>query len=61
MHLEFSYHDIENVNRLISVFGTILKTGYSDTISFDVEIDSELETVFKEKLIEATSNRITVK
>jgi uncharacterized YigZ family protein len=61
MHLEFGYHDIENVNRLVSVFGTILKTGYSDTISFDVEIDLELETVFKEKLIEATSNRITVK
>ncbi|MDG6242908.1 MAG: YigZ family protein [Methanolobus sp.] len=61
MHLEFGYNDIENVKWLVSGFGTILKTEYSDTISFDVEIDSELETVFKEKLIEATSNRITIK
>ncbi|WP_094226764.1 IMPACT family protein [Methanolobus psychrotolerans] len=61
MYIESDYSDIEIVNKVVSEYGTVLNTDYSDVALFTIEIESELEAVFLEKITNATKNRVTIK
>lgn len=61
MSLEANYSDAEIVAKITKLYGIILDTVYSDMVSFNVEIKSEFESEFAEKIISITKNRVTVK
>lgn len=56
------YSDMDTVIRLVEEYdGTIIKTDYTDTVQFMIEMNSELADNFMEKLINVTRNRVTIK
>lgn len=61
VYIESDYSDIEMVNKVVSEYGTVLNMDYSDVALFTIEIDSELEAVFLDKITNATKNRVTIK
>ncbi len=61
LHIKSNYSDIDVVSRLVADYGSILETSYSDVADFVVEVDSELKDIFIEKIINVTSNRVTIK
>lgn len=56
-----SYSDMDTVIRLVGSYGEVIKTDYSDAVNMIAEIDSDLADAFREKVINVTSNRVTVK
>ena len=58
--IESDYSDMDTVSRLAEQFGSILKTEYTEVVSFTVEVDSEAKDGFQEKLINVTRNRVTI-
>ncbi|SFM43344.1 IMPACT family protein [Methanolobus profundi] len=56
------YPDIDTVTKLVEgAAGSIIKTDYSDVVDLVVEVDSEMAEDLIEKIINVTSNRVTVK
>nr|WP_321496589.1 YigZ family protein [uncultured Methanolobus sp.] len=58
--IESDYSDMDTVSRLAEQFGSILKTEYTEVVSFTVEVDSEAKDGFQEKLINVTRNMVTI-
>jgi uncharacterized YigZ family protein len=61
VEIESGYSDMDTVSRLTEQYGTILRTDYTEVVSFTVEVDSDIKDIFLEKLINITRNRVTVK
>jgi uncharacterized YigZ family protein len=61
VQIESGYSDMDTVSRLTEQYGTILRTDYTEVVSFTVEVDSDIKDIFLEKLINITRNRVTVK
>jgi putative IMPACT (imprinted ancient) family translation regulator len=58
--IESDYSDMDTVSRLAEQYGSIIKTDYTEVVSFTVEVDSETKEAFQEKLINVTRNRVTI-
>jgi uncharacterized YigZ family protein len=58
--IESEYSDMDTVSRFAQQYGTILKTDYTEVVSFTVEVDSDSMDAFQEKLINITRNRVTI-
>jgi uncharacterized YigZ family protein len=58
--IESEYSDMDTVSRFAQQYGTILKTDYTEVVSFTVEVDSDSRDAFQEKLINITRNRVTI-
>ncbi|WMW24158.1 YigZ family protein [Methanolobus sediminis] len=58
--IESDYSDMDTVSRFAEQYGTILKTDFSEVVSFTVEVDSDYKDSFQEKLINITKNRVTI-
>ena len=58
--IESDYSDMDTVSRLAEQYGSIIKTDYTEVVSFTVEVDSETKEDFQEKLINVTRNRVTI-
>lgn len=59
--IESDYSDIDTIIKLMSEYGTIKETDYSDLVQFTLEVYSEFKDEFIEKLINVTKNRVTIK
>lgn len=59
--IESGYSDMNTVTRLVEDYGIVVETEYSEVVNMTIEIDSEAESEFREKVINLTSNRVTVK